>query len=653
MDVPFYLQRPVEDNNAFTPRATWSTGYNENARLKFAENFKANMEHIANAQIAPSKQRPGSWMDNINYENGYDASIEDRFRAEHKYLELADYLSHFKMDNISDQRSYENEISQLRRYGRQYNAVHGKASSEESDAITFLEAFDSGDIGGLDPTRNKTKGSYDGAISLLGRKEYTNSPLIPSSLAPAPIKTEYGNDEAASITVSFNNKHVSYGLWGLGFDWMSKDVDEDQFDKFAKDTGYDVGTIRNLLGEHAVTYDVDGKAMISIPKTNLDGIKILTQVRKWCNETGRTVDDVQYASYGPHQRLINDNTVEIGSQIQRLSDLLDRANTRKNNVMSSIGGGQQIVSTTVLPYMNERQMQLKQLVNAGVIDDTKYNSMLKADNEIYQNLLLATDFSQLDVYTTDKNENPNDRTLRRMDDNLERGGLKDYINNAISEDRVSWRAGISGGEYGTYIEVNAVDNKGKRITDKDDYRRGMTIFIPGLFTESIQQAFNASTQGKTVAEINSMQQYGYEYTLQNGDILSNVGNNGARLYNKDTKTYRDISREEAQNVLHRDIIVEDATMKIRNRALTNDGKRRAGYNPETDAKKIAIAAANELYPGRPVEEYDVAAWNPSKEDAARRRSEGDIYLDDKASKTFSIYTQIMNNIYRLLNINKK
>lgn len=659
MSVPFYLQRLNNDKSEYHPDRllnTWNTAENpdeyksslvvsndswDKADLQYLA--ARNMEHIANAQPAPSSQRPSAWKDNIDYTKGYNSDIEDKFRSNHDYLGLADYLSHFRMGNLQDQRAYENEISQLRRYGRQYNAIHSKANTEQSNAISFLESFNDGNVDGIDPN-NTFKQQYSEAISGLGRNVVKN---IYGGIEG------FGNKDASTITVSFNDKHVRYGLWGLGADWMyPDDEDEDQFVKFAQETGYDASTIMNMLGENAVS-TIEGKTVINVPKSNIKGIKFLTQVRDWCNKNGRTVDDVQYASYGPDNNLINDNTLDIGLQIQGVSSLLDRANKSKADVERAIGAGKNIVSTTVLPYMNERQMQLKQYVDNGIIDDAKYTSMLKADNEIYENLLLAADFSQLDIYTTANNDNPGDRTLRKMEDNLERGALKDYINNAMSEDRVSWRAGISGGEYGTYLEINAVDEKGKIITDKDDSRRGMTIFIPGLFTESIQQAFNASTQGKTVAEFNSMQMYGYEYSLSNGNVISNVGNYGARLYDKNTNTYRDITREEAQTMLHQDIIIEDASKNIRNRAFNLDGTRRAGYDPTVDAKKIAIAAVNELYPSRPVEELDVAAWNPSKEDAAMRKASGDIDKDFKSQQAYAIYSQLMSNIYKLLNINNR
>lgn len=616
-----------------------------NERRELQNLFNRNLETIHNYQPV-SQTRPSSWKDNINYDNGYDSSIEDKYRAEHDYLGLADYLSHFRMDNPVDQRAYESEISQLKRYGRQYNAVHSNANDDQSNAISFLESFDSGSLDGLD-NNNPYKKSYNEALSQLGRKGtwiygYYATDDYRANDPSAP--------EPSTITVSFNSKKTNYS-WFFGLDILSKDDEnEQQFNKFAKETGYSVGEIRNILGDNAVSIK-DGRVIVNVPKTNLEGIRFLIQVRNWCNETGRNTDDVAYASYDSEGNLVTDNTSYIGSRIQDLSNLLQKVNQDKQNVMTSIAGTEQIMSTTILPYMNERQMQLMQMKNAGLLDGAKYSSEIKADNEVYENLLLRTGFSQLDLYT-DRGNKEGDETLYQLDDNIERGKLKDYIRNAIRKNRVSWGAGISGGQYGTYLVVTPEDNKGELIFDKNDARNGATIFIPGLFTKSIQNAFNASTQGKAVAEINSMQQYGYERELQNGNIISNIGNDSARLYDKNTDSYRQITREEAQNIIHQDVIIEDASRNIRNRAFNLDGTLRAGYDPKVDAKKIAIAAANELYPGSPVEENDIAAWNPSKEDIAKRNAAGNIDKDYKAQQAYNIYTQLMNSIYRLLNVNK-
>lgn len=639
--VPFYIQRP--QNTQPKIQAIMNLyNYRQNAILNDFY-YNNNMEHIKQHKVP--KTLPSSWKDNIDYSKGYSSEIEDKFRSEHDYLGLANYLSKFKMNNVIDQRSYEQEISQLRRYGRQYNAIQANATDEQREAISFLEAFNDGNIDDLDKDNNYKK-RYEIALSSLGRKTpYANKYYY---------SNYYTNDqddspEAATITVSFNTKHVSRGLWGFGFDWMSKDTDENQYELFSKDTGYTPGEIRNILGDNAISIK-EGRIIVNIPKSNIEGIKFLSAVRNWCNDTGKTTDDVSYASYDTNKNLISDDTVYIGSSIQHISNIIEKVNNDKNSIENAIGAGEQIMSTTILPYMNEKQMQLMNMRNRGLIDSNKVENEIKLDNKIYENLLLGLSFSKYDIYTDKNNKIEGDETLNPLTDNLEKGKLKDYVRNAIRDNRVTWNAGISGGKYGTYLKIAPKDDDGTIITDNNDSRKGSVIFIPGLFTKSVQKAFDSSTQGKTVAEINSMQQYGYEYTLNNGNILSNVGNNTARLYDSNTNSYKNITREEAHDLLHESIIIEDATTNIRNRMFNLDGTIRQGYNYEEDIRKIALAAANELYEGPNITSDDV--WVTSKEKQKENEARGNIYYDYKRNRALDVYEQLKNSIYKLLNVNK-
>lgn len=664
-EIPFYLQKPQDNNelpsflDPYYVNNLYGTGKNSklmskllsdelathsNTRINLNNLYSQNMERINQYKKVP-KTLPSAWKNNIDYTKGYSSEIEDKFRSEHDYLGLADYLSKFKMNNIMDQRAYEQEISQLRRYGRQYNAIQANATDEQRESIAFLEAFNSGNIDNLD-NDNDYKKRYIDTISKLGRK----GAYIFGDYASEDYRSDnYDSPDASTLTVAFNTKHVSYGLWGYGFDWMSKDIDENQYELFSKDTGYTPSEIRNILGDNAISTK-EGKIIITVPKSNIEGIKFLSTVRNWYNDTSRTKDDVSYASYDTNGNLISDDTIYIGSRIEDISNIIKKVNNDKNIIENSIGAGEQIMSTTILPYMNEKQMQLMNMRNRGIMDANKVKDEIDLDNKIYENILLGLSFSKYDIYTDKNNEIEGDETLNPLTDNLEKGKLKDYVRNAIRDKRVTWNAGISGGKYGTYLKIAPKDEDGTIITDNDDSRKGSVIFIPGLFTKSVQKAFDSSTQGKTVAEINSMQQYGYEYTLSNGNVLSNVGNDTARLYDANTDTYRNISREEAHDLLHESIIVEDATTNIRNRMFNLDGTLRQGYNYEDDIKKITLAAANELYDGQSLTSDDI--WTTSKEKQKENEARGNIYYDYKRNRALDIYEQLKNSIYKLLNFNK-
>lgn len=666
-EIPFYLQKPQDNNElpSFLKKydvvnlygTNKSSGKmsdllseelanNSRTRTYLNNLYNQNMERINKYKKVP-KTLPSAWKDNIDYTKGYSSEIEDKFRSEHDYLGLADYLSKFKMNNIMDQRAYEQEISQLRRYGRQYNAIQANATDEQRESIAFLEAFNSGNIDDLD-NDNDYKKRYIEAISILG-KSLALTEVSHSGNSYAFSSDYPGGKESSTITVTFNTKHVSEAFWGCGPDWLAKDTDENQYELFSKDTGYSPSEIRNILGDNSISTK-EGKIIVTVPKSNIEGIKFLTTVSNWYNDTGRTKNDVSYASYDTEGNLLDDHTLEIDNKLQRISDIIKKVNNDKNVIENSIGAGEQIMSTTILPYMNEKQMQLMNMRNRGIMDANKVEEEIKLDNKIYENLLLGLSFSKYDIYTDKNNEIEGDETLNPLTNNLEKGKLKDYVRNAIRDNRVTFNAGISGGKYGTYLKIAPKDEDGNIITDNDDSRKGSVIFIPGLFTKSVQKAFDSSTQGKTVAEINSMQQYGYEYTLSNGNVLSNVGNDTARLYDANTDTYRNISREEAHDLLHESIIIEDATTNIRNRMFNLDGTLRQGYNYEDDIKKITLAAANELYDGQSLTSDDL--WTTSKEKQKENEARGDIYYDYKRNRALDIYEQLRNSIYKLLNFNK-
>lgn len=215
MPVPFYLDRARSEENTSANFLQQNRivdndivrRNNAQAVASSINNFLVqNIEAVRNARRAP-QQRPSSWTETIDYNNGYQSEVEDRFRKEHRYLELADYLSHFRMDTPMQQREYDNEITQLRRYGRQYNAVHEQASDKQSDSISFLEAFDNGDISGL--IDNPNKNFYDKYIKELGYGELSSSDRADISSG------EMTEPEASTISVTFNNKHISRALWEL------------------------------------------------------------------------------------------------------------------------------------------------------------------------------------------------------------------------------------------------------------------------------------------------------------------------------------------------------------------------------------------------------------------------------------------------------
>lgn len=141
--------------------------------------------------------------------------------------------------------------------------------------------------------------------------------------------------------------------------------------------------------------------------------------------------------------------------------------------------------TVTLPFMNERQKQLKEMCQSRQITKAQFDEMMDADNSVYRDLLISTDLSQFKTYT-DAYNTDGSTVLIEVNDNMQRKELRDVILLAISENRIQWNAAKSGDSYGTYITIlpKAVDGEIKGIN------RGMTIFVAGLFEKSVKNAFD-------------------------------------------------------------------------------------------------------------------------------------------------------------------
>ena len=121
MPVPFYLDRARSEENTSANFLQQNRivdndivrRNNAQAVASSINNFLVqNIEAVRNARRAPQRL-PSDWTASIDYSKGYNPKDEDRFRKEHRYLELADYLSHFRMDTPMEQRKYLNFVDMV------------------------------------------------------------------------------------------------------------------------------------------------------------------------------------------------------------------------------------------------------------------------------------------------------------------------------------------------------------------------------------------------------------------------------------------------------------------------------------------------------------------------------------------------------------
>ena len=155
----------------------------------------------------------------------------------------------------------------------------------------------------------------------------------------------------------------------------------------------------------------------------------------------------------------------------------------------------EVNTTTILPFMNERQKQARELFFSGKISKARYDEIIDVDNTVYKDLLISTDISKFSLFT-DAYNSDGSTNLIEVTDNLKKKELKDIIQIAITENRIKWQAALSGDFYGTYITILPKAENG----EIRGINRGMTIFIAGLFEKSVLNAFDCVNRNKDSIE---------------------------------------------------------------------------------------------------------------------------------------------------------
>ena len=435
---------------------------------------------------------------------------------------------------------------------------------------------------------------------------------------------------------------------------MAEDEKKDQFDDFLNYSGYTINNIKDILGEGNIS-KIDGKYVLSVDNSNLKGIKLLTDISKWQldNNKNKGVAFVEDADVAYGALDINGDSVQTnvdpGFVIQNVKSLLDEATIKQEEVINNVETPS--FDIQISPYMNEYQAQIDAAMRSGAISFDEGKKRIEEDNKTYVSLIVGEGLSKYDIYTDDPKFDPSEETndnFHIIENNADKSKIRREIANASRENRLVLNSGISGGQYGTFIVILDKDEKGELTYDEDgNANQGKRYFIPGLFSDSVQTAFNASTQGKTVQEYNSLQQYGYEYNLRNGQTMVGLGNNIVRVFNEDKSNYTDYGREEAYKLLHESILEEDAVSTLKVKLFNLDGSVRKGYDYESDVQNLAVIGANEIYSdyGNPVTVDEVFNNKVDK-------TNSDIYTDYKREKAYEMYNYIMSDIFKLLNKEK-
>lgn len=550
----------------------------------------------------------------INSNNPFDINIANALQANHKYFELADYLSKYNNGNKYERQIGYQQIVALRQQGRMYNALYNKANNEQRQAIDFLQTIsDNGTF-----ARDKS-----GIINPFGN-QYVN---ILNNLG------SNNKQKATTVSVKFEpkvvKKYVDLPIFGK-VDWLAKDekYDNNAYDLFLKQNHLTDKQLKSMDG--VTVHTANGVTTVDIKKTSRDAFRLLTGLKNVdTNHNAKgvideTVTDADKRYYiagkdsagnlikpsdaleavGTFQGGIIDKTKNYdldndfegyikGGQNSQLNQLLNQAKALQDQVT---GGDKQHFSASLMvsSASSAAEEQVYAALSKGMITPAQagdYLTMIKRDLD---NQVLGAGVGENDIYVSgyegDNGENNKSREYEKVSDPKQRDYYNNLIKHAVLDGTISYHMAASGDKFGTQIVITPKNPTKEDNTDSNTVKdaegegpevtRSISIFIPDWNGQDAEQSLRRNTKTRAALEANNMETYDYDMDIPQEGTLRHT-ELGFSLVGND-KEEQPISKEDAQRLLNKRFIIEDVAEEAKN----------SFYDPSTGNSLVTDSQGN-------------------------------------------------------------
>lgn len=546
--------------------------------------------------------------------NPFDINKATALQANHRYFELADYLSKYNDGNKYQRQIGYQQIVALRQQGRMYNALYNKANNEQRQAIDFLQTISENGTFAKDKSGiiNPFGHQYVNIINNLGSNDKQKATTVSVKFEPKVVK-----------------KYVNIPLIGK-VDWLAKDetYDNNAYDVFLKQNNLTDKQLKSMDG--VTVHTANGVTTVDIKKTSKDAFRLLTGLKNVDtnhNTKGvidQTVSDADKRYYiagkdsagnlirpadsveavrtfqgGIIDKTRNDDLDKDfkgyikGGQNRQLNDLLDQAKALQAQVT---GGDKQHFSTSLM--VSSASSAAEEQVNAalarGMITPAQagdYLTMIKRDLD---NQVLGAGVGEHDIYVSgypgDDGENNESREYEKVSDAKQRDYYNNLIKHAVLDGTISYHMAASGDKFGTQIVITpknpTKDDKTESNTVTDDngegpeVARSISIFIPDWNGQDAEQSLRRNTKTRAALEANNMETYDYDMDIPQEGTLRHT-EAGFSLVGNDNEEVP-VSKEDAQRLLNKRFIIEDVTEEAKN----------SFYDPSTGNSLVTDSQGN-------------------------------------------------------------
>lgn len=542
-----------------------------------------------------------------------------------QYREAYDYAKQFVENDPAKQRKREAELEILRRDANKHEAILNRVGKTGKDAFVFVNGvLKDGGFDHIEDQQNEYVDKYRTAKTNLGKQE---------------------ND------TSFNNLSITFkakkqkGIFG--WDWTAEDNEKYNYDTFLESTKLTESYLKSQNVN--VIHNEDGSTTVEFAKSNplANTILFKTPVQTYHdNITNRSIDDYVTASmmpqygipriasevlFSPKHMSIKSYKVEDGKKVYNDSDisndvynmqtLLKDAEDKYNEAIEPIAGPKQYSSTVFsIPGYNEKAWVKEELIRKI------WNGV-----EMYSNFI---------------NDADGDDTERLIEQGTEKNDLIKVLMSSNAKNVQIYGKTVNG-QLGTYFVITPTrkDNGDIQSIPGTNQTGAIRIFVPNLYTKDMQETLNSNTVLQASQELDAMQDYGYAYKTNKGELYATKGSfflNGEKL-----------SKKEAINFINEDLIVKGASRELKYNFI-NDKNKITDWNAlDKQVKFLAIHAAQELYPDVDLG-YDLTnaksvddIFSKKGLGAVVKSSESDNLQNEaknKYNKIFDIYQQIMDSL---------
>lgn len=489
----------------------------------------------------------------------YNPSVYDKYIADSDFLGLADYIEQFipDMDDENQQIQLRQNVANLRRFGGIANKILQSEIPENDRELFKFHAQKQ--YGAIDSNNTYYK-KYNDYKNKIG----TNNHWFKA------------DDIATSIAYEFDN--------------------DDIYNDFIDKTGIVVENTAGMYKSNA-----NGKPTLIVGKTAFQDDDLFDRITKGLTLIPEGFDFNPSYSFGTPGPIYGFNTLGFNEKGEKISevngfdsnqekalrllrdsdDVFDKYYTKQY---------QRIVPANLVSmgYMCGAQRDLTNRLFNQQIGESTYNAYNKAIIDYYDRQLATLSLTGYDeVYMT---EPGNASQTLSLISNEDKGAWTEYLRNAVKEGRATYTAGYAGDRVGTIITLSPKPLSGE--LNKEEYAKGVQIFVPGLFDEDARNMINEDDNAKVMVEVAEHQVFGHNYNLIEGGRLKDFDGNGGAIYEDDNTTYY-LDSNQVKDLMKRNILIEGGIQAAKTKLKKDDNGNI--LNNQTDLVSLVDAYSKNVY----------------------------------------------------------